>query len=134
MIGDQIGEETGQITARRVLPARNGMPVVEVSFQQSGEFYGVHVTDMGTYEAVTRPDGRLTGKGRGILMTTDGDTVSWEGYGSGRFTDSGGVSWRGSTHYRTTSERLGRLNDVVGMFEYEADDSGKTTSALWEWK
>jgi hypothetical protein len=46
--------------------------VVEVSFQQSGELYGVRVTDMGTYEAVNRPDGRLSGKGHGVLQKPSG--------------------------------------------------------------
>jgi hypothetical protein len=134
MIGDRIGEENGQVTGTRVLPARNGLPVVEISFQQSGEIYGIRVTDLGTYESVNLPDGRLTGRGHGVLMTPDGDTVSWDGYGMGRFTVGGRVSWRGSLHYHTTSERLDRLNDVVGMFEYEVDEAGKTTGTLWEWK
>jgi len=134
MIGDQIGEDIGQVTGMRVLPARNGMPVVEVSFQSSGELYGMHVTTMGTYESVTLPDGRLTGKGRGVLMTADGETASWEGYGRGRLTGDGKRVWRGSFYYRTTSERLGRLNDIVGMFENESDDTGKMTGSVWEWK
>jgi hypothetical protein len=134
MIGDRIGEVIGQVTGMRVLPARNGMPVMEISFQQAGELYGIHVTEMGTYESVNLPDGRLSGKGRGVLMTPDGDTVSWDGYGTGKFTGSGRVSWRGSLHYRTTSARLARLNDIVGMFEYEVDEAGKTTGSLWEWK
>jgi hypothetical protein len=134
MIGDQIGEAIGQVTGRRVLPSRSGMPAVEVSFQQAGELYNMHVTEIGTYEAVTLPDGRLSGKGRGVMMTPDGDSVSWEGYGTGKFTGGGGVSWRGSIHYRTTSERLARLKDIVGMFEYEVDETGKTTGNVWEWK
>ncbi len=134
MIGDQIGEDIGQVTGTRVLPARNGMPVMEVSFQSSGEIYGMHVTEMGTYEAVTLPDGRLTGKGRGVMTTPDGDTVSWEGHGRGRLMNGGKMSWRGSLIYRTTSERLARLNDVVGVFENDADETGKMTGRTWEWK
>jgi hypothetical protein len=133
MIGDQIGEDIGQVTGTRILPARNGMPVVEISFQATGEIYNVHVTSMGTYEAVTLPDGRLAGRGRGILTTPDGETVSWEGHGRGRRT-GGRMSWRGSFTYRTTSERLGRLNDIIGLFENETDETGKMTDSLWEWK
>jgi len=134
MIGDRVGEEMGQVTGTRVLPARGGMPAMEISFQQSGELYGVHVTDIGTYESIRHPDGRLSGKGRGILMTPDGDSVSWEGTGLGRFTMGGKISWRGALHYHTTSDRLARLNDIVGLFEYEVDEAGKTTGTLWEWK
>jgi hypothetical protein len=134
MIGDRIGELNGQVTGTRVLAARDGMPVVEISFQQSGEFYGVHGTEMGTYQSVNHPDGRLSGRGHGVVMTADGDTASWEGHGMGKFMTGGKVSWRGSIHYRTNSERLGRLNDVVGMFEVEVDEAGKMTSSFWEWK
>jgi hypothetical protein len=133
MIGDRIGEVIGQVTGRRVLPERNGMPVMEVSYQQSGELYGVHVNEIGTYDSVRLPDGRLRGKGRGVLMTPDGETVQWEGTGLGRFVDGGVISWRGSLLYRTDSVRLARLNEIVGLFEYEIDEAGKTTGALWEW-
>ena len=40
MLGEQIGEETGQITAMRVLPAEGAGPKVEVSFQSSGTLLG----------------------------------------------------------------------------------------------
>lgn len=135
MIGDQISsDDIGQVTGTRVRPARNGMPVVEISFQSSGEMYGMHVTDMGTYEAVTHPDGRMTGRGHGVTMTPDGDTATWEGHGIGRITNGGRTSWRGSLFYHTTSERLARLNGIVAMFEFEVDENGKSSASLWEWK
>ena len=49
MLGEQIGEEMGQITGMRVLPDDGAGAKVEVSFQQSGTLLGAHVTDMGTY-------------------------------------------------------------------------------------
>jgi hypothetical protein len=133
MIGDRVGEEIGQVTGRRVLPERHGMPTVEIAFQQSGEMYGVHVNDIGTYESMRLPDGTLVGKGRGVLMTPDGETVSYEGGGKGRFVSGGNISWRGALYYRTDSVRLARLNEIVGLFEFEVDEAGKTTGALWEW-
>jgi hypothetical protein len=133
MIGDRVGEEIGQVTGRRVLPDRDSMPVMEISVQQSGELYGVHVNDIGTYESVRLPNGRLAGKGRGVLMTQDGETVSWKATGLGRFVDGGIISWLGALIYRTDSVRLARLNEIVGLFEYEVDESGKTAGALWEW-
>ena len=42
MLGDQIGEETGQVTGRRVLPTDDGRPVVEVSFRASGTNLGLN--------------------------------------------------------------------------------------------
>lgn len=49
MLGDQIGEERGKITARRVLPSDGGGPKVEVTFEASGTVLGSEGTDLGTY-------------------------------------------------------------------------------------
>ena len=40
MLGEQIGEEKGKVTARRV-PSIDGGTKVEVSFQSSGKLLGV---------------------------------------------------------------------------------------------
>jgi hypothetical protein len=130
-----IGEETGQITAMRVLPAEGADPKMEVSFQSSGTLLGAHVNDMGTYVSVTRPDGTLFGDGQGISMTEDGEMATWRGAGAGRFTGQGGaVSWRGAIYFQTTSERLARLNGIAVVFEFETDQSGKVAVKTFEWK
>jgi hypothetical protein len=135
MLGEQIGEVTGQITGMRVLPDEGHGAKVEVSFQQSGTLLGVHVNDMGTYISVTRPDGTLFGDGQGVTMTEDGEMATWRGQGVGRFTGRGsGVSYRGAVYFQTTSERLARLNGMAVVFEYESDESGKTTAKDYEWK
>jgi hypothetical protein len=135
MLGEQIGEETGQITGMRVLPGDGGGPKVEVSFQSSGTLLGAHVSDMGTYVSVTRPDGTLFGDGQGVIMTEDGEMAAWRGQGVGRFTGHGtAVSWRGAIYFQTTSERMARLNGIAGVFEFETDESGKTEVKTYEWK
>ncbi len=135
MLGEQIGEETGQITGMRVLPDEGAGPKVEVSYQASGTLLGTHVNDMGTYVSVTRPDGTLFGDGQGVAMTDDGEMASWRGQGVGRFTGPGGaVAYRGAIFYQTTSQRLARLNGIAAVFEYESDGSGKTTIKTYEWK
>jgi hypothetical protein len=135
MLGEQIGEVTGQITGMRVLPDEGHGAKVEVSFQQTGTLLGAHVNDMGTYISVTRPDGTLFGDGQGVTMTEDGEMATWRGQGVGRFTGRGGaVSYRGAVYFQTTSERLARLNSMAVVFEYESDESGKTTAKDYEWK
>jgi len=134
MLGEQLGEEIGQITGTRVLPGANG-PQVEVSFQSNGTLCGVREANMGTYITITRPDGTLFGEGQGIVMTDDGEMAAWKGHGVGRFTGHGAaVSWRGAVYYETTSPRLARLTGVAGIFEYETDENGKVTSKIYEWK
>ena len=135
MLGEQIGEETGQITGMRVLPDQGAGPKVEVSFQASGTLLGAHVTNIGTYVSVTRPDGTLFGDGQGIAMTDDGEAAAWRGQGVGRFTGRGtAVAYRGAIYFQTTSQRLARLNGIAVVFEYESDESGKTTDKTYEWK
>lgn len=135
MLGEQIGEETGQITGMRVLPDDGAGPRVEVSFQANGTLLGIHVSDMGTYESVARPDGTLFGDGQGVIMGENGEMVSWRGQGVGKFTGHGtAVSWRGAVYFQTTSEALARLNGVAGIFEYETDESGKSEDKTYEWK
>jgi hypothetical protein len=135
MLGEQIGEETGQVTGMRVLPYEGHGAKVEVSFQQTGTLLGAHVNAMGSYISVTRPDGTLFADGQGVAITEDGEIATWRGQGVGRFTGGGGaVSYRGAIYYETTSERLARLNGIAVVFEYETDESGKIVAKAYEWK
>ena len=135
MLGELLAEEQGQITGMRVLPAEAQTPTVEVSFQASGKLLGSDSTDLGTYLSVVRADRTLFGEGQGLIMTTDGDAVTWRGQGVGRFTGRGSaVSWRGAIYYQTASEKLARLNGVAAVFEFEVDENGKAQTKTWEWK
>lgn len=134
MLGEQLGQETGEITGMRVLPSEGNGPRLEVSYQANGTMLGVEITDMGTYVSEVRPDGSLHGRGQGVLMAHEGDIVTWTGEGVGHVTGGAAASWRGSLYYRTTSQRLARLNGVVGMFEYDTDEAGKTNARVFEWR
>jgi hypothetical protein len=132
MLGEQISETKGKRIVRRVLSV--DPPTAEVSFEDSGTIVGIAITGMGTYTAVVRPDGSIFGQGQGMNMTADGDTLTWEGWGLGRFGPGGAVSYRGMLFLRSASQQLARINNVCGAFEYEVDADGNTTSKLWEWK
>ncbi len=135
MLGEQIGEETGQIIGTRVLPDEGAGPKVEVSFQSSGTMLGIHESNMGTYLSVARPDGTLFGEGQGIIMTEEGEVVTWRGQGVGRLAGHGmAASWRASIYAQTASQRLARLNSVAGIVEFDVDESGKIAAKSWEWK
>jgi hypothetical protein len=134
MLGEQIGEERGKITARRVLPSDGGGPTVEVTFEAGGKVLGADATDLGTYSSVVQPNGALYGEGQGVIMTPQGDVIQWTGTGRGRFTADGGVSFRGTVYYQTTAEKFARLNGVAVVYEHEADRDGGVTTKYWEWK
>ena len=132
MLGEKISETTGKRIVRRVVS--DDPPRVEVSFEDSGKTLGVNTNGFGTYTSTIRPDGTIYGEGQGLLMTQDGEGVTWKGSGVGKFTANGGVSYRGMLFFRTTSEKLARLNTIGGAFEYEVDPKGGTVSKIWEWK
>jgi hypothetical protein len=132
MLGEKIGEVRGKRLVRRVLST--DPPTVEVTFEDSGEMLGHHTTGLGSYTSVIRPDGSIFGEGQGITTTAEGDGLSWTGTGLGRFGAGGAVSYRGMLFFRTTSEKLARLNNACAAFEYEVDASGATVSKMWEWK
>ncbi len=101
MIGDKIGETKGKRLVRRVIST--DPPTAEVSFEDSGTMFGVATTGIGTYTSIIRPDGSIYGQGQGLIMTPDGEGVSWTGTGLGKFGAAGAISYRGMLFFRTTS-------------------------------
>ena len=121
MMGEKIGETSGKVTGMRVLPGEGGRFVkMEMTIQTKGTLFGQKGTDMGTYVAYER----IPGHG-----------VIWSGFGVGTPTGKGmGMRWAAAVTYQTNSEKLARLNNVVGMVEHETDAQGNAKVRAWEWK
>lgn len=134
MLGEKIGEGTGKVTSRRVLPNPGGALKMETSFEASGKLLGVEETEIGTYWSAVRPDGTLYGEGQGVIMGKGGELATWLGQGVGTIKKDGSVSYRGAVYYQTASSAWSRLNSVASVFEYEVDGHGGTRAQLWEWK
>ena len=132
MLGEMIGELTGKITGIRVLPMEC-CPKMESSFQDMGKILDVDVTDIGTFWSLFKEDGGLYGEGQGILMTDDGEIVTWTGQGIGNMKGKG-ADYRVSVFFNTSSKKLARLNNTMGISEYSIDEEGNTHEKLWEWK
>lgn len=132
MLGNLLGESTGKRIVRRVLGS--DPLTVEVTFEDSGQIMGVATTGMGTYTSVVRADGSVFGDGQGASITADGEVVTWKGTGLGKLGPGGTVSYRGILYFQTASQKLALMNTTPGVFEYEVDAEGKTTSKFWEWK
>jgi hypothetical protein len=134
MQGDKIGDFSGRLTSRRVLPNLGGGPKMEASQQTSGKLLGVDASETATYWSVVRPDGTLHGEGQAVVMSAEGDVATWTGQGVGTIGQGGAVSYRGAVFYHSSSPRWSRLNSVAAIFEYEVDAEGNCRSILWEWK
>ena len=132
MLGDKIGEVKGKRVGRRLLSV--DPPTAEVTFEDSGELFGIATVGMGTYTSVQRADGSFLGNGQGMIMTAEGEAVTWTGMGLGHLGPAGSVSYRGMLFFRTMSKKLARLNNSCGAFEYNVDPKGGTVSKIWEWK
>jgi hypothetical protein len=135
-LGELVEDSRGKITGQRVLEV--DIPKMETSFAMEGNYRGTACTDIGTYTSVLR-GGVLFGEGQGIITTKDGQGMAtWTGQGIGKFTAPGKVSFRGSIFLRTPSTsdggKLSSLNNMVAVFEYEADESGSCFTKSWEWK
>ncbi|MFG2334552.1 hypothetical protein ACGFMM_33800 [Streptomyces sp. NPDC048604] len=134
MLGDQIGEEKGQVTGVRVLSTDGGHPITEASFESKGTLLGVEIDDMGTYETVVRPDGTQWGEGQGFSITKEGEIVTWHGSGVGHFGDDGGIDWRGALYFETAAPRFAQLTGIAALFEFHVAADGKAAAKLYEWK
>jgi len=132
MLGELISETKGKRLLRRVLSTD---PLqAEVSFEDSGKTAGVQTNGFGTYTSTVSADGTLYGEGHGAMMSADGEMATWRGSGTGRFTGGGALSYRGILYFKSNTPKLGKLNGKAGVFEYEVDPNGMTTSKVWEWK
>ncbi len=135
MLGDKIGEVSGQVTGMRVLDERrDGSPLVETSFQGTGRILGRDTQELATYIGYQRPDGSFQGEGRGVTMLADGQGASWVGGGVGSVDASGTWQWRGAVYFSTQSDELAPLNAVTTLYEYSQTPDGEITYTLWEWK
>ncbi len=132
MLGELIGEGKGKRTGRRVLAVEPQF-LVEVSFEEMSSILGVSGMNIGTYSSSDRADGTLSGGGQGVFATMEGETVTWKGLGTGKLGAGGSVSYRGALTYSTTSAKLARLNSIAGVFEFEVDAAGNTSTKVWAW-
>lgn len=134
MLGEQIGEARGQAISTRVLPDQGQGPRMEVTDQQVGTLYGIDVNITVTYVGTMRPNGTMSGEGTGLVMTADGGSATFRGFGVGTFTKPGVTSWRGAQFYETQTPELDRLNGIAAVFEYEVDENSKSEGRIFEWK
>ncbi len=135
MLDKLLGEFSGKATFGRVLPTDEQQVKIEVSIQGSGELLGEKVTVFGTYWQTVRPGGVLYGEGHAVMMTADGDTADWNGFGVGSSTGPVPAShYAVCGSFQTTSEKLAHINSVATACEYDTDEDWNFNWKLWEWK
>lgn len=134
-LGDQILEESGQITGIRVLSMDASGTHTETCLQLAGTIRGVAQTTIWTYTTLTRPDGSMCGSGQGIMTTQDGDVIQLTGYGSGKTPAPGGTTrFCTMLHPHSTAKKYADLNGTALVGEYEVAPDGSAVNKCWEWK
>ena len=128
MLGELIGEFTGKNTVYRVLPDGK----IETSNQGIGKILGMDAFVMSTGVA-TMANGIFMGEVNSLITTLDGSAVMMKGNAVSWQSEKGGLT-RAASIQTTQSEKLMRLNKVIGVHEYETDEMGNWKGKIWEWK
>ena len=134
MLGNPFAELKGKVTGKRVL---DGNGPVETSVSVHGTYKEHQVKVTKTFYGTPTSDGILQDEGKGVVMTTSGESeiANYTGAGVGRLDPGGGMNWRGAIFYCASSNgRLAFLNNLVGVFKSEFDSTGNFSEMIWEWK
>ena len=91
----------------------------------------IEVTNTGEYVSVSKGNNLVFDQGQGVIKTKDGsETANYT------FIEVGnGTAYQGASAYSTNSTgKLSFLNNILGIFKIEADESGNYAVELWHWK
>ena len=131
MLGDFIGEFKGTTSGIRVLSDGK----LEISQQGTGKILGIEASMVTTGTATPMPNGVMMVEANGLLTAMAGDVAMVKIDGIGWPTGKGWkTTYRGASYTLTQSQKLARLNKIVGIWELESDENGNWTLKIWEWK
>lgn len=115
MLGEMIDELRHKSTGTRAIKSNVDVGVEE-SFQGSDKILGVERTDIRTVSAFG-----LCREGNGIIMRHDNEVATYARHGIGWPSEKGGHTIRAAMLFKTTSQRLERLNKVIVVSELEEE-------------
>jgi len=137
MLNEKIVDMQGKMTNQRVLPAEQGSPKFESSFEVSGTVLGQPAKTVVTYWSMILPNGTLYGEcpNQGVVLTQSGDIATFRAAGAGRFTNAAGAaSFRGAIYYASSAQALAKLNGLAVVYEWDVDEHGNAKFQGWGWR
>lgn len=139
MSADLLSESKGNIPETKIVGIDiDESPIIEITMSGQGKISGdIEFTEMWTYKTKQNPDGVQHGEGIGVFMIKDGgnETVTAKSQGVSTVTENGIKQYIGANFYSTSSTgKFAFMNNLVGMFKAEVDESGNYTTKVWEWK
>jgi hypothetical protein len=142
MLGEILYELNDiEIISQRVIENQNSTRI-ESTISASSGFRGIEITETTTFwtTPMSNNNNILYGEANGILMTKDTQGfATFKGRGLTFKLGNGRTRDRGCRIYSTNgpsslTNKLSHLNNLVGLFEYDIDESGAGTLRIWEWK
>jgi hypothetical protein len=132
-LGEPFFKETGKITGQKEI----GPNRTQISYSANGTLKGdINVTNTGDFVSISRGNNLTFAQGQGLLYTPDGkETAKYNIIAVGNITQEGKPLFLGTAAYHTnTTADLAFLNNALGVFKAELDDTGGFVSNEWEWK
>jgi hypothetical protein len=129
-LGEPYFVEKGMVTTQKEI----GPNSTQFTFAANGTMNGdIDVTDTGKFESISKGEpapGLLTIK-HGIITTKHGsEMANYTGIDVGNYTD-----YQGASAYSTNSSgKLSFLNNMMGVYKGETDESGNFVLREWHWK
>ena len=137
MLGELIIQGEGKLTSQSILPAEEGMPRFQVTFEVLGTVLGKGAKMIVTYQSTLQSDGTVYGEclNQGVIMSQEGDVATFRAAGAGNFTDAeGAIAFRGAIYHKTASQDWAALNGLAVIYEWDVDADGNASYKGWEWK
>ena len=128
-LGEPYLVEEGKITGQKEL----GPNRTQFTYTANGTMNGsTEVTDTGKFVSISKGEpapGLMTTK-NGVITTKDGETANYTGIDVGNFTD-----YQGASAYSTNSTgELSFLNNMLGIYKGETEETGNFLLREWHWK
>ena len=127
-LGEPYFVEKGKSTVQKEI----GPNITQYTFTANGTMNGnIEVTDTGEFLSISKGDNFIYEPGKGVIMTKDGsETANYTSIDVGNSTD-----YQGASAYSTNSTgKLSFLNNILGIYKGEADESGNFVLKEWQWK
>ena len=127
-LGEPFFVEKGKNTVQKEI----GPNITQYTFATNGTMNdNIEVTNTGEYVSVSEGNNLVFDQGQGVIKTKDGsETANYTGIDVGNSTD-----YQGASAYSTNSTgKLSFLNNMLGIYKGETENSGNFVLREWHWK
>jgi hypothetical protein len=132
-LGEPFFEEKGKITGQKEI----GPNRTQFTFTANGTMKGnIEITNTGDFVSISKGNNLTYDQGQGVITTKDGNEMAnYTILVVGNVTQEGKSVFQGAAAYSTNSTgKLSFLNNILGIFKVEVDESGNFVSTEWQWK